>query len=96
MRSTIWTTRGVDLVLLGPGIVDGSDGGFLKSYASEEGPEGLSRKLNVLIVEDGCILLGVALAKHLLSDELEYKIFFFPILFVGYVLERLPLIFVRM
>ena len=83
MRSTILSTRGVDLALLGPGIVDGSDGGFMKSFASEDavilkmGPEGLSRMLNVLIVEDGCIMLGVALAKDLFSDEQEYKRFLF-------------------
>ena len=43
----------------------------------EVGPEGVSRMLNVLIVEDGCILLGVALANDLFSDELQYKSFLF-------------------
>ena len=83
MRSTILSTRGVDQALLGPGIVDGSDGEFMKSFASEDavilkvGLEGGSLMLNVHIVEDGCILLGSALAKDLFSDELEYKSFLF-------------------
>ena len=83
MRSTILSTRGVDLVLLGPGIVDGSAGEFMKSLASQDavilkvGPEGVSRMLNVLIVDDDCTLKGVALMKHFFSDELEYRSFLF-------------------
>ena len=75
-------SRGVDLVLLGPGIVAGSAGEFIKSLASEDaailkvGPEGVSQTLNVL-VKDDCTLLGVALMKDLFSDELVYKSFLF-------------------
>ena len=83
MRSTILSTRGVDQAFLGPGIVDGSAGDFMKSLASKDavilivGLEGVSRKLNVLVVEDDCTLLGVALIKDLFSDELEYRSFLF-------------------
>ena len=83
MRSTILSTHGVDLALLGPGTAAGSAGEFIKSLASDDavilkvGPEGFSRMLNVLVVDDDCTLLGVALMKDLFSDELEFKSFLF-------------------
>ena len=71
MRFTILSTRGVDLILLGPGIFVWFGGAFIKSLASEDavilkvGPEGASRVLNVRIVDDACTLLGVALINWL-------------------------------
>ena len=82
MRSTILSTRGVDVAFLGPGIVAGSAGEFIKSLASEDaiilkvGHKGVYRMLNVLVVDDDCTLLGAALTNDLFSDELEYKKYF--------------------
>ena len=67
MRSNILSTRGVDLALLGPGILVGFGGEFIKSLASEDavilkvGSERASRMLNVRFVYDACTVLGVAL-----------------------------------